>query len=76
MHHSGKDDGLDGTFEPWSVNKSAILSKYTTSEKLSITTSFLSAGEAKDKGIVVLDILKIFLFPPGSTSWAHRYHLG
>ncbi|XP_054717134.1 VPS35 endosomal protein-sorting factor-like [Uloborus diversus] len=36
---------LDDTFEPWSAKKVAILSKYTTSEKLSITTSFLSGGE-------------------------------
>jgi len=31
--------------EPWSVRRSAILSKYTTSEKLSIVTSFLPGGE-------------------------------
>ncbi|GFY46343.1 UPF0505 protein C16orf62, partial [Trichonephila inaurata madagascariensis] len=36
---------LDDTFEPWSTKKVAILSKYTTSEKLSIATSFLSGGE-------------------------------
>lgn len=36
---------VDDSFEPWSSKKSAILSKYTTSEKLSITTSFLSGGE-------------------------------
>ncbi|XP_071796501.1 VPS35 endosomal protein-sorting factor-like [Asterias amurensis] len=35
---------LDDSFEPWSSKKATILSKYTTSEKLSITTSFLSAG--------------------------------
>ena len=33
------------TFEPWSIKKTGILSKYTTSEKLSIMTSFLSGGE-------------------------------
>lgn len=35
--------------EPWSVRKHAILTKFTTSEKLTIVTSFLSEGE---KGIV------------------------
>ncbi|KAJ8945235.1 hypothetical protein NQ318_011216 [Aromia moschata] len=39
------DDHGFGTMEPWSARKSAILSKYTTSEKLSIVTSFLSEGE-------------------------------
>ncbi|XP_064600257.1 VPS35 endosomal protein-sorting factor-like [Liolophura sinensis] len=46
------DDGMfdatpdmDSTFEPWAAKKSGILSKYTTSEKLSITTSFLSASD-------------------------------
>lgn len=36
---------LDESFEPWSMKKAAILNKYTTSEKLSIATSFLSGGE-------------------------------
>ena len=40
---------LDDTFEPWDSKKLSILSKYTTSEKLSIATSFLSAPD-KDKG--------------------------
>ncbi|GJQ78307.1 hypothetical protein Trydic_g22145 [Trypoxylus dichotomus] len=31
--------------EPWSARKNAILAKFTTSEKLSIVTSFLSDGE-------------------------------
>lgn len=31
--------------EPWSARKNGILSKFTTSEKLSIVTSFLSDGE-------------------------------
>ena len=30
------------SFEPWSLKKSRILSKYTTVEKLSITSSFLT----------------------------------
>ncbi|GAB6020434.1 hypothetical protein CHUAL_003128 [Chamberlinius hualienensis] len=36
---------VDETFEPWNVKKLGILSKYTTSEKLSMATSFLSGGE-------------------------------
>ncbi|KAH9365343.1 hypothetical protein HPB48_017476 [Haemaphysalis longicornis] len=32
-------------FEPWSQKKAAILAKYSTAEKLSIATSFLSGGE-------------------------------
>uniref|UniRef100_T1JKK3 VPS35 endosomal protein-sorting factor-like n=1 Tax=Strigamia maritima TaxID=126957 RepID=T1JKK3_STRMM len=35
----------DENFEPWCTKKAGILSKYTTSEKLSIATSFLSGGE-------------------------------
>lgn len=38
---------LDDGFEPWTSKKSAILTRYTTSEKLSITTSFLTGS---DKG--------------------------
>src|SRR5271156_1849039 len=34
MYRSTKD-----TFEPWSVKKHSILSKFTTQEKLSLTTS-------------------------------------
>ncbi|XP_072043735.1 VPS35 endosomal protein-sorting factor-like isoform X2 [Amphiura filiformis] len=36
---------MDDSFEPWSSKKASILSKYTTSEKLSITTSFLSSAD-------------------------------
>ncbi|KAK6625056.1 hypothetical protein RUM43_005347 [Polyplax serrata] len=39
------DANFEDNFEPWSVRKSAILSKFTTSEKLSMVTSFLSGGE-------------------------------
>lgn len=42
------------SFEPWSFKKSKVLSKYTTAEKLSITSSFLTQNNgllAKDKGI-------------------------
>lgn len=38
-------DTVEELVEPWSVRRSAILSKYITSEKLSIVTSFLSGGE-------------------------------
>lgn len=31
--------------DPWSTKRLAILNKFTTSEKLSIQTSFLSDGE-------------------------------
>lgn len=31
--------------EPWSVRRTSILNKYTTSEKLSMMSSFLSGGE-------------------------------
>ncbi|PNF32008.1 hypothetical protein B7P43_G06573 [Cryptotermes secundus] len=40
-----KDALLDDVIEPWATRKSAILNKFTTSEKLSIVTSFLSGGE-------------------------------
>ncbi|XP_029646027.1 VPS35 endosomal protein sorting factor-like [Octopus sinensis] len=41
----------DDNFEPWCLKKAGILSKYTTSEKLSITTSFLSTSD-KEKVII------------------------
>lgn len=40
---------LDVNFEPWSSKRANILTKYTTSEKLSITTSFLTTSD-KEKG--------------------------
>ncbi|XP_072391687.1 VPS35 endosomal protein-sorting factor-like [Diabrotica undecimpunctata] len=40
----GEND-LFHQMEPWPLRKTAILTKYTTSEKLSIITSFLSEGE-------------------------------
>lgn len=43
-----KEKNLNLVMEPWANRKHAILSKFTTSEKLSIVTSFLSGGE---KGI-------------------------
>ncbi|CAL1536882.1 unnamed protein product [Lymnaea stagnalis] len=38
-------NSLSETFEPWSLKKAGILARYTTSEKLSITTSFLSPSD-------------------------------
>ncbi|XP_076656449.1 VPS35 endosomal protein-sorting factor-like [Halictus rubicundus] len=38
-------DTAEELVEPWSARRTAILSKYTTSEKLSIVTSFLTGGE-------------------------------
>ncbi|XP_033219620.1 VPS35 endosomal protein sorting factor-like [Belonocnema kinseyi] len=38
-------DKTEELVEPWSSRRNSILSKYTTSEKLSIITSFLSGGE-------------------------------
>ncbi|XP_065659614.1 VPS35 endosomal protein-sorting factor-like isoform X3 [Hydra vulgaris] len=44
----GNEDGyIDGSFEPWQAKRTSILSKYTTSEKISITSSFLSDGEVE-----------------------------
>ncbi|XP_064477807.1 VPS35 endosomal protein-sorting factor-like isoform X2 [Ornithodoros turicata] len=40
-----KSASLEESFEPWAIKKSGILARYSTSEKLSITTSFLSGGE-------------------------------
>ncbi|XP_026472409.1 UPF0505 protein C16orf62 homolog [Ctenocephalides felis] len=36
---------LNSDVEPWSTRRTAILCKYTTSEKLSIVSNFLSGGE-------------------------------
>ncbi|KAG5897769.1 hypothetical protein JTB14_019988 [Gonioctena quinquepunctata] len=38
-------DNVFSNMEPWSARRSGILSKYTTSEKLTMVTSFLSEGE-------------------------------
>ncbi|XP_063225001.1 VPS35 endosomal protein-sorting factor-like isoform X2 [Bacillus rossius redtenbacheri] len=40
-----KEAVTEDSLDSWSSRKSAILSKFTTSEKLSIVTSFLSGGE-------------------------------
>lgn len=37
-----KQSEIASSFEPWSLKKSSILAKYTTLEKLSITSSFLT----------------------------------
>ncbi|XP_053987502.1 VPS35 endosomal protein-sorting factor-like isoform X2 [Hylaeus volcanicus] len=38
-------DTAEELVEPWATRRTAILNKYTTSEKLSIVTSFLTGGE-------------------------------
>ena len=48
---------LDETFEPWSLKKVGILTKFTTSEKLSITTSFLSSTDKERGNIDIHTIL-------------------
>ena len=40
------EETMMSSFTPWSAKRGAILSKYTTSAKLSITTSFLQPREA------------------------------
>ncbi|XP_050032588.1 VPS35 endosomal protein-sorting factor-like [Dermacentor andersoni] len=41
----GRRQVVSPRFEPWENKKAAILAKYSTAEKLSIATSFLSGGE-------------------------------
>jgi len=42
----GDEDGyIDGTFEPWTSKKASILNRYTTSQKLSITTAYLTSHD-------------------------------
>jgi len=48
------DQDLDSTFEPWSIKRTAILSNYTTSEKLSITTVSHCNGNNSYKCDIVL----------------------
>ncbi|KAL3877496.1 hypothetical protein ACJMK2_035196 [Sinanodonta woodiana] len=48
---AGNENELDDSFEPWYCKKAGIIAKYTTSEKLSITTSFLSASD-KEKVVI------------------------
>lgn len=43
---------LKDTFEPWNVKKHAILHRFTTQEKLSITTSVFATEHGKN-GFVV-----------------------
>lgn len=47
--------------EPWTSRRAGILTKYTTSEKLSIVTSFLSEGE---KGMIKNSVVIIYLTMP------------
>lgn len=52
-----KTDSLKTIMEPWSSRKAAILTKFTTSEKISIVTSFLSEGE---KGTFISNFLVLY----------------
>lgn len=57
---SGQPDSMDGKrtkkdagcgptlMESWSSKRAAILNKYTTTERLSIVTSFLTGGETSE----------------------------
>lgn len=40
--------GLPSLMESWSSRRAAILNKYTTTERLSIVTSFLTGGETSE----------------------------
>ena len=44
--NNATNDFIDEDFDNWSSMKNSILSKYTTSERLSIKTSFLSASNS------------------------------
>jgi hypothetical protein len=62
-----KEDATRTNLEPWSLKRSAILAKYTTCEKLSLTTSFLLPMN-KDKSSFYFFSWekkgsKIYLFP-------------
>jgi hypothetical protein len=52
---------IKSSFEPWSLKKSAILAKYTTVEKLTITSSFLTpiAGAVKDKAAAAKNLTTV-----------------
>ena len=66
---------LDDSFEPWSSKRSSILGKYTTSEKLSITTvswklSYLCLNDDGEGGrmISVENSFKLFDMIKGNES--------
>ena len=52
---------IKSSFEPWSLKKSGILAKYTTVEKLTITSSFLTpiAGAVKDKAFTAKNLTTV-----------------
>lgn len=52
------DPTIDG-FEPWSTKKTAILQKYTTNEKLTLVTSFLSCGVPVHTQVAVENVVKM-----------------
>lgn len=45
------EDDIDDSFEPWTTKRSGILAKYTTSEKLSIISSFLQGTPLVGGGV-------------------------
>ena len=54
-----KQNEIASSFEPWALKKSSILAKYTTLEKLSITSSFLTpiAGTMmKEKAVAAASV--------------------
>lgn len=43
-----KESPLEESMESWAARRPTILAKYTTTERLSIVTSFLSGGETSE----------------------------
>lgn len=52
---------LRDTFEPWNVKKNAILHRFTTQEKLSITTSVFATEHGTVTFFVVLETKKYLI---------------
>ena len=55
------DVGIDETFEPWSSKRTSILSTYTTSQRIPITTSFLPSEEREKCETLSLLVLHVQL---------------
>ena len=68
------DVGIDETFEPWASKRTSILSTYTTSQRIPITTSFLPSEEREKREVPQNNY--ITNFPPFSLSlccqWKQR----
>ena len=54
------DVGIDETFEPWSSKRTSILSTYTTSQRIPITTSFLPSEEREKCKTLSLPVLHVY----------------